>query len=99
MLCRRGWVMRHTALTGWIEEADARQMCLEAAARAHPNHRRLAAKNVLRAVVIGVPLALAVIGGSAAVSMISHSTASVDCSGFPAVPCHPVQIGSMLLSS
>jgi hypothetical protein len=87
-----GLVMRHTTLTGWIEEADARQMCLEAATRAHPNDHRRAVKNALRAIVIAVPLALAVIG-AAVISTTSVGPASLDCKGFPAVACHPVQIG------
>jgi hypothetical protein len=95
----RGLVMRHTTFTGWIEEADARQMCLEAATRARPNDHRLAVKSYVRAAVISVPLALVAIGATAVASMISHSAAPVDCSGFPAVACHPAQISSMLLSS
>jgi hypothetical protein len=91
--------MRHTTLTGWIEEAEARQMCLEAATRAHPSDHRQAVKNCVRAVIVSVPLAPAAIGAATVASMISHSDAPVDCSGFPAVACHPTQISSMLLSS
>jgi hypothetical protein len=90
----RGLVMRHTAGTRWIEEADARQMVLDAASRAHPNDRRRAVKSVLRTVVIAVPLALAVIGSTALLSN-SGSPAHIDCSGFPAVACHPVHMSEM----
>jgi hypothetical protein len=83
--------MRHTALTGWIEKADARQMCLEAATRTHPNDHRRAMKKALRAAAIAIPCTLAFIGGGAAVATISSTPTHFDCAGFPAVACHPVQ--------
>jgi hypothetical protein len=93
--------MRHTTGTRWIEAADARQVRLDVAlaTRRHPNDHRLAVKNVLRAVVIAIPFALAIIGGAAVVLTISGGPLAVDCAGFPAVACHPAQITSMLLSS
>jgi hypothetical protein len=87
--------MRHTVGTGWIEEADARQMCLEAAERAHPADHHLPVRKALRIVAIALPLGLAVIGGRAMIATNSGSPAHFDCSGFPAVACHMVQNGEM----
>ena len=50
--------MRHTVGTGWIEEADARQMCLEAAERAHPADHHLPVRKALRIAAIALPLGL-----------------------------------------
>ena len=97
--------MRHTTLTRWIETADARQACVGAApvrpqarSKVRSSHRQ-AIKNSVCALAISVPLALAVIGATTAASTISHSTARLDCTGFPAVACHPAQVNSLSLSS
>ena len=88
--------MRHTALTRWIEAADARQVRLGAApSRVHPKDHRLAMKKALRAVAIAIPCTLAFIGGSAVVATLASTPTHVDCAGFPAVACHPVQRSSM----
>jgi hypothetical protein len=83
--------MRHTAGTRWIEETDARQMCLEAAKRAHPTDHHRPVRKALRIVAIALPLGLAVIGGRTMVATGSGSPAHLDCSGFPVVACHMVQ--------
>ena len=97
--------MRHTTLTGWIEAADARQVCLGAVptqpqvrSKLSNKHRR-AVRNGVRAVVMSIPLALAIIGATAVASTISHSTVRLDCAGFPAIACHPTPIHSLSPSS
>jgi hypothetical protein len=52
-------------------------------------------KKALRAVAIAIPCTLAFIGGSAVVATISNAPTHVDCAGFPAVACHPVQRSPM----
>jgi hypothetical protein len=52
-------------------------------------------KHALRAVAIAIPCTLALIGGGAVVAAISGTPTHLDCAGFPAVACHPVQKSSM----
>jgi hypothetical protein len=56
-------------------------------------------KHALRAVAIAIPCTLALIGGGAVVAAISGTPTHLDCAGFPAVACHPVQKSSMYLPS